>query len=336
MLSTSAFAAPGTDYQSQVEAYLDQIREKVNSIQQSVDAVEEPPLAEQVVEALSFETCASLETLLQVGGGLNLSVPVQAEGEAKPGLAIFSALLKAHAALKTSLSGGLDAGAGVNITVCFDLYKLAKILKEEAEYQTAGVDVGLLGDISQDSRDFLVALVDTNPAALYNTLLAPGVDGMNETLGFNPAMVTEVANAIDDALLTSQFIPNPKTLMPDVEDGLNAFAGILPSPGDLTVDIQSLFNEAQKLNPCELVDQIPFDMAGNCNPLPPDVDDLIDKVSALNNLLILDSIEDALNQAWGFLTTLVDTTVGQIEGVINWFKSQKSILCSALSPVITC
>lgn len=128
LVCSQVFAAPGADYVSEVEAYLDQIRTKVNSIQQSVGGIEEPPLAEKVLETFSFQTCLSLKTLMKLGVGTELKVGVLAEGKANPGAAIIQGLAKIHAKLDGSLETGIDGSLGAGFNVCFDLYKIGKAL----------------------------------------------------------------------------------------------------------------------------------------------------------------------------------------------------------------
>lgn len=343
---TSSLAKPGADAISEVEAYLDQIRTKVDSIQQSVDGVEEPPLAEKVVETFSFKTCLSLETLMKLGVGAGLEVPVKVEGKANPGAAIFQGLAKLHAKLNGSLSLGTDASLGAGYAVCFDLWKIGKALKEEIELQTAEEGLasrtveftgGFLGGVSPEAQEYLIGLSNVNPSALYNTLLDPAV---NEVFGFNPGKTVVVAEALFDEMQGDQLIPDPKTMISDVEARLNKFADVLPFAE--LIDIGSLFDDPEKLNPCTYVGDIPFSPISDCSELQGAVDEVDWIVQTFGTLLDLANIKTVLDTANGVLNDIFDPLnstgiLKDIGDLINDLKSKKSALCNQFNDsVIDC
>lgn len=350
----SSFAVPRTDAISEIEAYLDQIRTKIDSIQQSVDGVEDPPLAEKIAETFSLETCFSLETLMQLGVGAGLEVPVTAEGKANPGAAIIQGLAKAHAKLNGSLSLGVNGNLGAGFSVCFDLWKIGKALKEEFELQAmeTGVDprvmespTGLLGDLSMESRQYLKKLSSVNPTALYNTLLDPTV---NAAFGFNLDRTTVVAEALFDEIGDVQFSLDPKNIISDVETRLNKFADVLPFAE--VIDIDSLIGDPEKLNPCNYAHAIPFGSMSGCDELQEiavgiGANSAVEVVGwyhhTLGNLLELANIKAALELANTLLNDIKNmigstATVGSIKKLIKDVASKKKTLCTQLDPIVDC
>jgi len=338
---TSALADPGTDYVSRVEAYLDRIQIKVDAIQQSVDGIEDPPLAEKVTDAFELETCVSLEAAIGLGLAGKLEIPAKAEAKGNPGAAIFQALIKLHAKLSGSaeISGGGNLGAGYSI--CFNLWKIGKALKEEINSQAAvqGIEPravelssGPLGDLSLHSQAYLIALSNASPTEFYNVLLTPEV---NEVFGFNPDRITTIAYALDDELHGIQSIPNPETMFTDVEASLNRFAGILPFSE--AIDIGSLLDGPEKLNPCSYMDDIPFGSSVDCSELQTGLVDGVGwVVGVISNLTKLIDIENALIAAKGFLETVWNSTLGEIQDLITPLEEQIETICEDLGDVVDC
>lgn len=352
---TTSFAAKSPDAITEIDAYLDQIRTKIDSIQQSVDETEDPPLAEKIMETFSLETCFSLETLMQLGVGAGLEVPVTAEGKANPGAAIIQGLAKVHAKLNGSLSASVDGNLGAGFSVCFDLWKIGKALIEEAELQAMEDGAapqameftgGLLENLSEESQLYLKKLSSVNPTALYNNLL--GKD-MNEAFGFNLDRTTVVADALYDEIVgEAQFIPDPKTIISDVGTRLNKFADVLPFAE--VIDINSLFDDAEKLNPCNYAGAIPFGSMNGCDELLEiavkiDVDSAVGVVNwyhdTLYNLLELVNIKAALELANTVLSEIKEMigsteTAGSIKKLIKDVASKKATLCTQLNPIVEC
>ena len=330
-----AFSAPGTDPVSEIEVYLDQIRAKIDSIQQSVNEIEEPPLAEKVVDTFSFSSCASLGALAIAGGGFDLTVPVKLEGEAQPGLKAVSALVQAWAAIDGSVSGSLDGTAALDATVCLDLYKLSKVLVEEALLQVGDEPVGLLGDLSQDTRNYLLALAHANPTQLYNTLLTPVT---NQQFGFNPSTLENIAYALDGEILSSQFAIQPAQLLSNAEDQLARIASIVPFAGNIRTEISSIFTSSASLNPCTYQSDIPGQiiLEATCTGLGSAVANISEAVDILDNILLLSKLEQAVNTAETVFGFLKNTTLVAIDGLISGLNTAKDGICGVLDPIVNC
>jgi hypothetical protein len=337
VFSASSFAASGEDPITQVENYLDQIRARVDAIQQSVGGVEDPPLVEQVAETMSLKACASLSQVAAVGLGGEFKLPVKASGKAEPGAYIVSALIGLNASLQAIISGSLDATPSLSGTVCLDLTKITKVLLENALLQVEGEPVGLLGDISQDARDYLLALAYANPADVYNLLLETGVGGVNEAFGFNPEMITDAAYLLDEAIRESEFSDDPEVLLTNVEAGLDTLGYMLPFAGVMDLDFRSIFDDPEVINPCTYKELIPFGPMNECDEFVDDIDvALADVVDVLNNLLDLFSIENAVYAASTTLNFIKNTSLSAIEWLIDELHQAKEDMCDVLYPVIIC
>ena len=335
--AATAYAAPGTDPISQIENYLDEIRLRIDNIQQSVNEVEQPPLVEKVVETFDFNVCASLGSFLWAGGQFDISAPVKLEGEVQPGLEVVSALAQAFAALSGAVSGNLNGAAELTANVCLDMYKLSKVLLEEIQLQAGDDPVGLLGDLSQDSRDYLIAFAQANPAGFYNALLEPTT---NQAFGFNPDTVTNVAYAVDQAIQSRSFVDNPSALFTDATAQINNLIAILPFAGHIENDLNAVFNAADTLNPCNYRSQVPGVAAqsilnGSCAAVAGVESSLDTVVDTLDNLLMLADIEAAVEFAEDALTVVRNTTFVAINGLVSGVQTATSVFCNAI-PVISC
>jgi len=342
---------------SEVEAYLDQIRTKVDSIQQSVDGVVDPPLVGKIVETFSFNTCVSVETLMQVGLGAELEVPLKLEANANPGATVVQGKAEAHAQLSAAVSAGVNQGLGAGFSICFDLWKLGKALVEEFGPSTMGniesvamgesksstmeITSGPLAGLSPESLQFLIGLSKMNPAKFYNTLLNPVV---NDAFGFNPDRTADVAVALLDVLQEGiQPIPNPQTMISEVESSLNRFTDILPFAED--INIKSLIGDPEKLNPCTYMDDVPFvniktGLIADCATLQGD-GDVVNAVSwvvdTLDNLLgSLAGIKATLALAKNRLNSLKAYALDRIKQRIDDLKAKQASLCNKLDPIVNC
>jgi hypothetical protein len=259
MAWTSVQAAPGSRSLSRIDELLEQIRQNIEKIRQSVDGVDKPPLAEQILGTYSLTACVSLDAVLQAGLNGSLTVPVRLEGKAEPGAVVISALAKAWAAVKASVSGDINAGATASATACLDLWKLAKVLLEDT-VQEAGVRVtsgsgpsGLLEHISDNTQEFLKALAHANPASAFNRMLARA-----DAFGFDPALLTTAAGQFEAQILgvdiLSGSITDPDTVLTGVEQQLDALARTLPFAGDLRANLSTTFTSPQQLDPCTYKD----------------------------------------------------------------------------------
>lgn len=336
MVWTPVYARPGSDPVSRVEAYLDQIRAKINNIQQSVDGIEEPPISEQIVDAYSLSACASLDALLSASLNASVTEPIEVDGQAEPGAAVISGLLEALVQLNGSVSGSVSAGATSSIIVCLDLWKLAKILLDQAQTTNGQGPSGLLDQVSDDVKDYVMALAEANPAGAFNHMLDRA-----DAFGFDPVTLTTVAEQFETQVLNTDIpstsITDPASIFTDVEQRLGSLASTLPFAGDLTTSLSSVFNDPERLNPCNLdSSNLPINQMGaiidaSCSSIGSLDTELATIVDVLDNLFDLETIEQALNATHGILLNVRDNILTAMNDLLDDLEGAKNSFCENIS-----